>query len=423
MASLIVPARNHLTNRSMRDYNLSLVLHEIYRVGGCSRSHLCQATGLTPGAVTLLANELVDAGFIETSASMEAEGGRRKKQLVLSGSSYPVAVIELKPGYVRLVCETFAGEMLVDETYEEDFRGRAIEEFADFVAARVCDLRSRLHAEPVAPLRVVGLITSSPVRSDRAEVLGNVDFGWEMANLGELIRARLLFSGITTPVVMLKDADCAAWLEYLLIAQEEGAAPEGMLYLSSDESIGGAFIIKGCVYDGPLGTAMTIGHVQLNPEGERCACGKRGCLITYAGSDVVLGKCGMADFARAHGKDEAVALLRERWLAGEEAVREVVDRALRYLRVAIEVALTLVTADCVVLGGYLVDYLEEILAVDNGFTSLGVPGVTSLTAARGGRDGSLRGGLVRIRGALIDHAGDLMRSTVLDARELLRDTL
>ena len=88
----------HLTNRSMRDFNLSLVLHEIFHVGGCSRSRLCRATGLTAGAVTLLVNELGAAGLIETAAATDAEGGRRKKQLALARCSYPVAVIELAPG-------------------------------------------------------------------------------------------------------------------------------------------------------------------------------------------------------------------------------------------------------------------------------------------------------------------------------------
>lgn len=80
---------SRLNSRSIRDHNLSLVLHELARTRGCSRSRLRETTGLTPGAVTLLVNELIDAGMIETSDTMRAEGGRRKNSLRSPGIPIP----------------------------------------------------------------------------------------------------------------------------------------------------------------------------------------------------------------------------------------------------------------------------------------------------------------------------------------------
>ena len=407
----------------MRDFNLSLVLHEIFHVGGCSRSRLCRATGLTAGAVTLLVNELGAAGLIETAAATDAEGGRRKKQLALARCSYPVAVIELAPGALRLRCEALSGEVLIEEERPAGYQERPIEDFAADVADLLAEGVELLGGEGVAPLRAAGLVTPSPVLSDRSTILGNLETGWGVEDLGAQVRDALAARGLSMPVALLKDADCAAAFEYHLLARGEGPAPRGLLYMTSDGSIGGAYVVEGRVYNGPLGTAMTIGHIQLDPEGELCACGKRGCLETLAGAEALFAKSGLAELAREEGREAAVAELRERWLAGDEQARAVVGEALRYIRVAIEVALTLLTADCVVLGGYLAEYLDEILAVPNGFTSLGVPGATRLLAGQAGSDAAILGGALRMREALLDHAGELMRDEPLDAASLVLDTL
>ncbi|MBM6907017.1 ROK family protein [Collinsella intestinalis] len=423
MAQVPCVGTARLNSRAVRDHNLALVLHALERHHGGSRSLVCGATGLTPGAVTLLVNELMDAGFLVTSDTMEAEGGRRKKQLSFSDDSYPVAVIELVPGRVRLVCEAFGGARLVDETYERDFRGADAGDFAAFAAELICGLARRLDAEGRLPLHAVGVITSAPVRSNRSEVLANLDFGWEMMDFGALITRALAEHGVSAPVVLLKDADCAAWAEVRHMEDEGGPMPAGTLFISSNDGIGGSFILGDRIYNGPLGTGMTIGHIQLNPEGELCCCGKRGCLTTYAGADALLETSGLGPYARAHGRDAAVCELRRRWQAGEEPAHGAVERAIRYVRVAIEIALTLLVADCVIVGGYLATCLDEILAVENGFSSLGVEGVTAFRPAALGSDAAVLGGLMRMRGALIDHAAELMRGEPLDAATLLQDTL
>lgn len=412
-----------LNSRSVRDHNLALVLHELERRGCASRSLICSATGLTPGAVTLLVNELMEAGLIEVAKLMEAEGGRRKKQLRLSSAAPPVAAIELATDEVRIACETFSGERIAYEVYERDFRKKDPGEFAAFAAGLINDLSHRLEQEGRLPLAAVGISTITSVLVNRGDVLANTEFGWPMMDFGALMREALAPYGIDVPVVMLKSADCAGWAEYRALAASEGVVPRGILFLTSDATIGGSFIFGDRIYNGPLGTAMGIGHIQMNPEGEVCACGKRGCLTLYASAPAIIEQSGLAPCTRQRDLDAAVDEVRRLWLAGVEPAHSAVARGIRYTRVAIENALTLLVADCVILGGYMAAYLDDILAVENGFTSLGVPGVTSIRAARLGQGAALTGALMRLRGAVIDHAGELMRGERLEAATLLQDTL
>jgi len=45
--------------------------------------------------------------------------------------------------------------------------------------------------------------------------------------------------------------------------------------------VGAAIILDGEVYRGSHNAAGEIGHVTLDPDGEPCSCGNRGCVETY----------------------------------------------------------------------------------------------------------------------------------------------
>jgi predicted NBD/HSP70 family sugar kinase len=67
-----------------------------------------------------------------------------------------------------------------------------------------------------------------------------------------------------------------------------GRGAENMAYLKVATGIGAGFIIGGRPYTGTSGTAGEIGHTVIDPSGQVCRCGNRGCLETVAGSAAVL---------------------------------------------------------------------------------------------------------------------------------------
>ena len=248
---------SRLNSRSIRDHNLSLVLHELARTRGCSRSRLRETTGLTPGAVTLLVNELIDAGMIETSDTMRAEGGRRKKQLALAGDSYPVAVVELRRDGIAAALETFGGTRLMDVHAPKTFYGKSVEEFADAAAEQIVALDQCATESVERPLVAVGVVMPIGVLVDNSTILPIGAFGWDMVDLGSLIATRLREQGLTLPVVVLSAPACAGWAEYRALYDDESIeTPQGVLYVAPDVTDGGSLIIRGRLYRGVLGTAV-----------------------------------------------------------------------------------------------------------------------------------------------------------------------
>ncbi len=81
------------------------------------------------------------------------------------------------------------------------------------------------------------------------------------------------------PVFVENDPTPAAMGEYYFgIARHVG----DFIYLSTAVTgLGGGIVMDGPLYRGSSGYAGEIGHLTLDPHGELCGCGKRGCWETF----------------------------------------------------------------------------------------------------------------------------------------------
>jgi glucokinase len=110
------------------------------------------------------------------------------------------------------------------------------------------------------------------------------------------LKARLLsLTGIDTWV----DNDAKA------LALGEGWIGEAVgcanyLAMVVSTGVGGGIVLDGRLLDGDSGNAGHIGHVVVEPEGRRCACGGRGCLEAEASGTAIAAVTGRpAEFASA----------------------------------------------------------------------------------------------------------------------------
>jgi predicted NBD/HSP70 family sugar kinase len=63
---------------------------------------------------------------------------------------------------------------------------------------------------------------------------------------------------------------------------------QNLIYLSAGVGLGGGIIIKGKLFRGSGGYAGEIGHMTVDPDGELCGCGKRGCWETVVGPRAIV---------------------------------------------------------------------------------------------------------------------------------------
>jgi glucokinase len=98
--------------------------------------------------------------------------------------------------------------------------------------------------------------------------------GWVRFPLGPLLAAHLQL-----PVAVGNDVDCIGCGEYWLGA---GRDLGDFLGIALGTGVGGCLIIGGKAWTGVGRSAGEVGHMTIEPQGERCLCGNRGCLETLA---------------------------------------------------------------------------------------------------------------------------------------------
>ncbi|MGW3343042.1 ROK family protein [Nonomuraea rubra] len=96
----------------------------------------------------------------------------------------------------------------------------------------------------------------------------------------------------TLPTVLAGDAQCFALGEHWLGA---GRGCTSLLGIVVSTGIGGGLVIDGVPLLGPTGNAGHVGHMSIDPNGERCECGGRGCVERYSSGP------NMARWALEHG--------------------------------------------------------------------------------------------------------------------------
>ncbi len=82
------------------------------------------------------------------------------------------------------------------------------------------------------------------------------------------------------PTFIENDANAAGLAEAWLGA---GRGAASLVFLTLGTGVGGAVVLGEHLWTGRSGYAGEVGHVQLDPDGEPCGCGARGCLETIVG--------------------------------------------------------------------------------------------------------------------------------------------
>jgi glucokinase len=72
----------------------------------------------------------------------------------------------------------------------------------------------------------------------------------------------------------------------------EAAGCQNYLAMVVSTGVGGGIVLDGRLLDGESGNAGHIGHVVVEPEGRRCACGGRGCLEAEASGTAIAAMTG-----------------------------------------------------------------------------------------------------------------------------------
>ena len=282
------------TNQNLRAHNLSLALrHILANPGAINRAGIAAQTGISRATMSRLVDELIATGLVEESDDKLPTGGRGRPTSVLSPASGTVIALGLQVNISVLgaYLVDLSGNVLARETLEGDFSG----------------------SDPQATLRKLARMGRRVLREGREE--GTTFLGSALALPGlvsgdTLVTAPNLgwknipFDELTHPLhdlhvtLIANEADLAAFA----VAHPRPGAPEGpasFIYVSGEVGIGGGLVINHQPLSGAHGWSGEIGHICVEPQGNVCSCGARGCLETIAGLKALCRAAGLEDESSA----------------------------------------------------------------------------------------------------------------------------
>ena len=384
--------------RTVRQSNLAVVLEHVRRTGPLSRSLLVSATGLTRSAIGGLVGELVELGLVvEDAGRSDGSPGRPSPVVRVDGSRFGVLAVDIGVDELALALVGLDG-VVVRSLRVERARDRVL---LDDVMADLADVVERLGcAEPVVEgrrLTAVGIAVPGLVRRNPQAIVVAPNLDWRELEVDVAVREAV---GLELPVVVGNDADLGALAESTF-----GVRSDNMVYVSGEVGVGGSVIADGTRLTGRWGFAGEFGHMPVNPDGHRCACGASGCWETEVGERALLRRAGLA----VDGGVPAVDELMRRTAAGEATARAAMAEEGRWLGIGIAALINAFDPEVVVLGALLDRILPNVrAALEAELATRGIHGLersVPVVGATLGRDATLVGAAELAFGPLLADPG------------------
>ncbi|MGM9470905.1 ROK family protein [Pseudarthrobacter sp. YS3] len=389
----------------VRRGNLALVMGRIaHSPAGThlTRAQIAAATGLTKASVSSLVLDLLNAGIVrEVGLNPQGERGRPGVGLELDPANGMMGM-EVNVDYISAGVTDLAGNLLLQESREQDNRNASPGAVMAALAGLAAELRASAEAQGVRVLGG-GLAVPGLVEDKTATVITAPNLGWN----NETLDLRSLLPDVRLGTTIFNEANAAALAEL----RYRPAGRADFLFVSGEVGVGGGVVIGSELFTGPHGHAGELGHVVVEPDGEACSCGGRGCLETVAGQDAIIAAAGISPRRQVNrqppagpSRSESLELLLSAIEGGDADALTAVVRAGHFLGVAVASSVRLLNISSVVLGGHFAILGEWIMPALSASLAIYAPGRVL--------PGDISLSAVGQAGALLGAAGSVVTSLV-----------
>lgn len=337
----------------VKQLNSAVVYRLIDQQGPISRIQIAEQSQLAPASVTKITRQLLERGFIKEVDQQASTGGRRAISIICETRPFHTVAVRLGRYDATIALYNLQGRMLAEEHYSlpektqetlETALFKAIDHFIDTHQRRIRELIAISVVLPGLVDPFAGMVRYMPhISIDNWPLVQHLQQHFKTHSfVGHDIRSLALaehYFGATQ--------DCQ---DSILIRVHRGT--------------GAGILVNGQIFLGSNGNVGEIGHIQIDPLGERCHCGNFGCLETVVSnaaiekrirnlleqgypSKLTPEECQISAICKAANRGDALA-------------REVIEHAGQNLGKAISIAVNLFNPQQVVIAGEIAE-AEKIL--------------------------------------------------------------
>lgn len=246
----------------LREQNKRKVLSLIRQLGKTSRQDLAKQMNVSKNTISLIVDEFINNQILkETGFKEPGSKGRPKVIIEINKKGYKSLGFAISKKGIEYSVVNYYGEVVERETLSY------IGNDPDYIKMKLDSMIKTL-LEKYDNVLGIGIGIPGIVDSNKSMVYNSTHMGWKNVSFQG-------FENLNVPVFVQNSVNMSA----ISAIEKEGNRNGGSsFYVRVGEGVGGTFIIDNKIMNGGSWTAGEIGHISINPNGELCACGQRGCL-------------------------------------------------------------------------------------------------------------------------------------------------
>ena len=274
------------------------VLETVFWSSGISRADLAEQSGFSRSKANTAAAALIERGMLDETGLQASSGGRRPETLLLSSAMGVLAAIDLGASSVDVAL--LAPDLTILAHHAEALE---VSEGPGIVLSRIQDIlrdlrkRCNIRSEQVIG---IGMGVPGPVEFGSGLLVAPpIMPGWEGFSIREYLREEY-----RAPCFIDNDVNVMAMGELWRLHRKL----PNFIVLKIGTGIGCGIVCNAMIYRGTNGSAGDVGHICVDPAGERCHCGNQGCVEVMAAGPAI---ARMATEAARTGKSAQLAQMLE----------------------------------------------------------------------------------------------------------------
>lgn len=343
----------------VKQLNSAAVYRLIDQYGPISRIQIAEQSQLAPASVTKITRLLIERGLIKEVDQQASTGGRRAISIVTETRLFNAIGVRLGRHDATLTLYDLSSKVLAEESFplpqrtQETLEHELLQTIETFITTWQRKIRELIAISVILP----GLVDpeSGVVRYMPHITVEN----WALVKALEKRFKLTCFVG--------HDIRSLALAEHYFGASRDC---EDSLLVRVHRGTGAGIISSGRIFIGRNGNVGEIGHIQVDPLGERCHCGNFGCLETIAANAAIENRVRYllerGYQSRLTVDDCQIKAICKAANKGDPLATEVIEHAGRHLGKAIAIAINLFNPQKVIIAGEIIDAEKVLLPAIEG---------------------------------------------------------
>lgn len=246
------------------------ILNYMLNHGDTSKVELAKQLNLSMPTVLSNVNELMETGMITEKGELESTGGRKAVLIGLKNDYRFALGVDITANHLGFVLVDLCGEVLKQERIRMKFDT----DISYYV--KLAEELKKIYDTHIDPDKILGVGISMPGIINQKEKLLVKSHALTLENYS----LKMIEQILAMPVYYENDANAA-------LLAENPQKLKNSIYLSLNNTLGGAVCMDGALFTGQNRKAGEFGHMILVPGGKKCYCGKYGCADAYCAASVL----------------------------------------------------------------------------------------------------------------------------------------